>query len=91
MSAPPTCDLAATVDGSSTIDQSLGDAKVLQESGDNLDDDLAVLRDNMTELAMHVAIEQQTGSQPEVVARAQAMLDLLQRGLKVMELAEVSL
>lgn len=53
-------------------------------------DELAALRDNMAELAMHVAIEQQTGSHPEVAARAQAMLDLLQRGLQVIELAEVS-
>jgi len=110
-SAPPTCDLAATVGGSTYSEQGLGDAKAQMDIDDHADvevaviycpkkqvppehadnlDELAVLRDNMTELAMHVAIEQQTGSQPEVVARAQAMLDLLQRGLQVIELAEVS-
>mmetsp|Transcript_38308 Transcript_38308/g.75956 ORF Transcript_38308/g.75956 Transcript_38308/m.75956 type:complete len:226 (-) Transcript_38308:42-719(-) len=89
VSAPPTCNLAATVGGSTNIEQGLGDAKILQEHAENLDE-LAVLRDNMMALAMLVAIEQQTGSHPAVVARAQAMLVLLQRGLKVMELAEVS-
>jgi len=110
-SAPPTCDLAASVGGGTFCEQGIGDAKVPTDLHDHAGieeavmycpkqqvppehaynlDELAALRDNMAELAMHVAIEQHTGSHPEVAARAQAMLDLLQRGLQVIELAEVS-